>query len=209
MSFASTERAAIADTLLRVGADAPTLCEGWTARDLAAHLVARERRPDTLPGLVVPPLAAWTDRVRQGFASQPFEETVEELRSGPPPWSPFALPGAEERGNLLEHLIHHEDVRRAQPGWQPRELPDDVRSQVWSSLAARARGLYRHAPTGVVLVVPDGPRRQVRRAKVSVVLTGQPEELVLHAFGRTGHARVGISGPVEALAAFSRTPLGI
>ena len=209
MSFASTERAALADTLLRVGPDAPTLCQGWTAADLAAHLLVRERRPDTLPGLVVPALAGWTDRVRSTTASRPFAEVVEEFRAGPPPWSPFALPGAEERANLIEHLVHHEDVRRAQPGWEPRDLPDDVRTRLWSELAARARGFYRRSPTGVVLIVPGGPRRRVRRGSVSVVLTGQPVELIMHASGRTGHARVEVTGPADAVAAFSRTPLGV
>ena len=209
MDLASSERDALADALLGVGPQAATLCAGWTAADLAAHLVARERRPDALPGLVVPPLAPWTERARRQQLARPFDELVAAFRQGPPPWSPFALPGADARANLHEHLVHHEDVRRAQPGWEPRELPDDVRAVVWNAVAGRGRALYRHAPTGVVLVVPDGPRRQVRRGTVSVVLTGQPEELLLHAFGRIGHARVDVTGPPDAVAAFARTLLRV
>ena len=36
-----------------VGPDAPTLCEGWATRDLAAHLVVRETRPDAAAGILV------------------------------------------------------------------------------------------------------------------------------------------------------------
>lgn len=207
MDVARSERASLADALLRVGPEAPTLCEGWCAADLAAHLVARERRPDALPGLVVPPLARWTEHVRREQLARSFGELVAAFRHGPPAWSPFVLPGADARANVVEHLVHHEDVRRAQAGWEPRGLPDDVRAAVWEAVARRARVLYRHASTGVVLVVPGGPRRQVRRGTASVVLTGQPEELLLHAFGRTGHARVEVTGPADAVAAFARTPL--
>ena len=39
------------------GPDGPTLCEGWQTRDLAAHLVLRERRPDAAAGVMGGPLA--------------------------------------------------------------------------------------------------------------------------------------------------------
>jgi uncharacterized protein (TIGR03085 family) len=209
MSLASDERRALADALLRAGPDAPTLCEGWTVRDLAAHLVARERRPDTLPGLAVPPLAGWTEKVRRELATRPLEELVAEFRSGPPRLSVFGLPGVDARANLTEHFVHHEDVRRAQPGWKPRDLPERERAALWRVVSERGRVLYRRADVGVVLVVPDGPRRQVRPGSPSVVLTGGPEELLLHAMGRTGQARVEVTGPADAVRRFGRTPLGI
>ena len=46
------ERRALCDTLDAVGADAPTMCEGWDAHDLAAHLVVRERDPWTAPVII-------------------------------------------------------------------------------------------------------------------------------------------------------------
>src|SRR5690349_11008507 len=52
-NFARTERAALCDLLVTVGPDAPTLCEGWTTRDLAAHLAVRDRRPDAAAGIVL------------------------------------------------------------------------------------------------------------------------------------------------------------
>ena len=49
-AYARAERTALCDLFLEVGPDAPTLCEGWTTKDLAGHLVIREGR--NLVGLV-------------------------------------------------------------------------------------------------------------------------------------------------------------
>ena len=38
MSHARDERSALVASLRDAGPDAPTLCAGWTTRDLAAHL---------------------------------------------------------------------------------------------------------------------------------------------------------------------------
>ena len=43
MTWHEIERAQLAQALLDVAPDAPTLCEGWQARHLAAHIVLRER----------------------------------------------------------------------------------------------------------------------------------------------------------------------
>ncbi len=104
---ARTERRALADTLERVGPDARTLCAGWNARDLAAHLVLRENRPDAAPGIVLPPLSRWTARVQTSMARRPFGELVETLRSGPPRWSPTRVPALDRTVNLAECLVHH------------------------------------------------------------------------------------------------------
>jgi uncharacterized protein (TIGR03083 family) len=40
-TLAQEERNELCDLMLETGPDAPTLCEGWTTRDLAAHLVIR------------------------------------------------------------------------------------------------------------------------------------------------------------------------
>src|ERR1700721_2586687 len=67
------------------GSEAPTLCEGWTTVDLAAHLVVRERRPDSGPGLVWPPLAGYTAKVRQAKRDNTdWESLVDTGRRGPP-----------------------------------------------------------------------------------------------------------------------------
>ena len=90
MSVAQRERAALVEILRAVGPDAPTLCEGWTTRDLVAHLVVRERRPDALPGLVFGPLASYTARVQNRLAaSTKWEDLIELFASGPPLLSLF------------------------------------------------------------------------------------------------------------------------
>ena len=92
MSVAQRERAALVEILRALGPDAPTLCEGWTTRDLVAHLVVRERRPDALPGLVFGPLASYTARVQNRLAaSTKWEDLVELFASGPPVLSLFKV----------------------------------------------------------------------------------------------------------------------
>src|SRR3954465_12882993 len=108
-NWARSERHALCDLLIRTGPDAPTLCQGWTTGDLAAHLLMRERRPDAAPGIVVPLLGGHTARVPRRIARDTsFPRLVELLRQGPPAWSPFALPGVEGSANMVEYFVHHE-----------------------------------------------------------------------------------------------------
>ena len=86
MTVARKERAALVDTMRATGPDAPTLCEGWNTRDLAAHLVVRERRLDAAPGILVPKLAGYTARVQeQVTASTDWSELLVQVAAGPPP----------------------------------------------------------------------------------------------------------------------------
>jgi uncharacterized protein (TIGR03083 family) len=70
MAVSTDERAALCDLLDELGPDQPTLCTGWQTRDLAAHLVVRERRPDAAPGILFAPLAGYTKRVQEPSASR-------------------------------------------------------------------------------------------------------------------------------------------
>jgi TIGR03085 family protein len=208
-TYAAVERAQLVEALRAVPADAPTLCAGWTALDLAAHLVARERRPDSLPGLLLSPMAGWTERVRAGYARRPYPEVIDLIASGPPWSSPFALPRADGLANFTEHLIHTEDVRRGRPGWKPRELDPAEQEEIWKGLRSRGRMFFRAAPVAVVLALPDGRRQAVAGDGPHVTLTGEPLELLLYAAGRTGAAQVEITGPDEAVRKFSEMSLGI
>ncbi|HKS51559.1 MAG TPA: TIGR03085 family metal-binding protein [Pseudonocardiaceae bacterium] len=183
-TLARRERRELCDLMDQLGPDAATLCEGWTTRHLAAHLVLRDGRLDAVPGIVLPMLAGHTARVQQSIMRRPWPQLVAQIRSGPPWWSPLRLPGVGDRANTMEFFVHHEDVRRAQPEWRPR-MADEGRAQVLWALLGKAAGLlYRRSPVGVVLRTPQGWQRTARRADHSVVLVGSPEELVLHAFGR-------------------------
>jgi uncharacterized protein (TIGR03085 family) len=212
MSHASRERQVLAAALRAVGPDAPTLCEGWTARDLAAHLVVREARPDTGPGALlqkVPVVSEWSEKVRRQYAERDFDWLVDQFAAGPPRLSYFALPRVDATVNLTEHFIHTEDVRRAQAGWEPRELHPRYAEALWDAVSHGGRLMFRNSPVGVVLVVPGGPRRHVRGGAQSVVLTGEPGELLLHASGRRDHALVEVTGPPSAVRAYSGVKLGI
>ena len=144
-SIARTERLALADLLDELGPDAPTLCAGWDTRSLAAHLVVRERRPDAGPGLVVSSLAGWTESVQEGYEQRPYDELTELVRSGPGRMSAFSLPGVDKFLNTTEYVVHHEDVRRAQKRWQPRDLPTGVQDALWKAVRARAPMSFRGA----------------------------------------------------------------
>jgi len=194
MGFARRERLLVADLLEAVGPEAPTLCEGWTSRDLAAHLVVRERRPDAASGILVKALAARGERIRAEFAGRPYGELIELIRTGPPKLSPFALPGADEAANVVEFWVHGEDVRRAQPDWSPREVDPELAEALWKRLTAMARMTGRRSPVGLVLRRPDGRTAVAHAGTPVVTVTGEPGELLLFLTGRQRNARVELDG---------------
>ena len=204
MSYAQDERAALCALLDETGPAAPTLCEGWSTLDLAAHLVLREHRMDAGAGLLGGPLAGYTRRVQHKLSKRtPFPQLVDAIRSGPPRLSFFGLPGMDERANAVEFFVHHEDVRRAQPGWQPRVIGHGLSEALWQRLKM-ARTILRKAPVGVELARSDEPTatrsgalsiRLTANARTPVVtVTGTPAELTLWALGRTTAAQVRLDG---------------
>ncbi|MET9495277.1 TIGR03085 family metal-binding protein [Streptomyces sp. NPDC006552] len=204
-THAKRERLLLADLLEAVGPEAPTLCEGWTARDLAAHVVVRERRPDAAGGALVKQLAPRLERVRGEFAEKPYEELIQLIRTGPPRFSPFSLKQLDEAANVVEFYIHAEDVRRAQEDFSPREL-DPVFSEVlWSRLERMARVMGRKAPVGLVLRRPDGRTAVAHRGTPVVTVTGEPSELLMFAFGRQDAANVEQEGDKAAIAQLGET----
>ena len=197
-SLAQEERKVLCDLLLEVGPGAPTLCEGWTTEDLAAHLVVRERRPDSGPGLVWPRLTDYTDKVRRSERDRtPWPELVAKVRGGPP----FLLRPFDGPMNAVEFFIHVEDVRRARPEWQPRPLPLELADALWSRVGAT--GMAKKV-AGRIEVVSPGRQSKMSGAGPSVVIEGDPGELTMFAAGRQDAALVTITGDAE-LAAELRT----
>lgn len=192
------ERAALVVTLRSADPDAPTLCEGWTVRHLVAHLVQREHQPlrggvDMVGGRPGGEEVFLSRLVERSHGEAGYERLVDTFAGGLPAWSPIGLPG--DRAHLVEYVIHHEDVRRGGPEpAEPRVLdPDHVRA-LWDNLAPLASTALRGCPVGVVLAVPGGPRKVVRRKPDAVVLTGDPVELALHLTGRRDAADVEVDG---------------
>jgi uncharacterized protein (TIGR03085 family) len=207
MTAARRERSALVDTLRAVGPDAPTLCEGWKTRDLAAHLVVRERRPDATLGIAVPFLADYTAKVQNKVAqSTGWDDLVELVSSGPPIYSPFKVLDAV--ANLGEMFIHHEDVRRAVDGWQPRVLDKSIAAQLRRQLGLMSRMMLTKLPAQVVLQTPTGERiARVGRGD-AVTLTGEPPELLLFVSGRDA-VRVEFDGDPQTIAAVRAAPRGL
>jgi uncharacterized protein (TIGR03085 family) len=157
MSFARDERAALCALLDETGPRAPTLCTGWQTLDLAAHLVLREHRPDAAAGVMGGPLAGHTGRVQRTLIDRtPYRQLVDEIRNGPPRLSVFAIPGMDERLNTVEYFVHHEDVRRGEDGWEPRDIGAGLTEHLWQRLRA-TRFIFRKAPVGIELVRDDLP----------------------------------------------------
>ncbi|MFE5187755.1 TIGR03085 family metal-binding protein [Streptomyces sp. NPDC056628] len=209
-TFAQRERLLLADLLEAEGPEAPTLCEGWLTRDLAAHVVVRERRPDAAAALLIKQLGPRVDKAMEEFAAKPYEELLQLIRTGPPRFSPFQLKQIDEAWNTIEFYIHTEDVRRAQPDWTPRELDPVFQDTLWSRLERVARLMGRGAPTGLVLRRPDGQTVVAHRGTPVVTVTGDPSELLLFAYGRQSAAKVELDGDKDAIAKLYETKqLGI
>ncbi|NMR20715.1 TIGR03085 family metal-binding protein [Cellulomonas fimi] len=216
MTWHQIERAALAHALREAGPDAPTLCEGWRSRHLAAHVVVRETQPTAAAGIAVPALAARTERAIQqvaGPATDPegYADLVSRVAAGPGRLNPMSWSRIGEGANLLEFFVHTEDVRRGTGPVEPLPLDQAHVDALWRRLVRSAPLLYRRAPVGVVLVVPGGPRRAVRRPTGehgTVVVRGEVAELVLHAFGRGRAARVDVLGDPDDVAELERTTGG-
>lgn len=191
--YARSEREALTDLMSTLGPDAPTVNEGWTVRDLAAHLVVRERRPDAAGGLLVKPLAGYTERVRLSVAARPWAELLDQVRR-PPLWSPTSNPLTDELVNTMEFYIHHEDVRRAQPGWQPRDLPAELQAALWRRTSAMALLALRRFPAALYVQAPGHGELSVGRGGEPLRLVGSPGELTLFLSGRQRVCRVQIDG---------------
>ncbi|MFE4533997.1 TIGR03085 family metal-binding protein [Streptomyces scopuliridis] len=208
-THAKRERLLLADLLEAAGPDAPTLCEGWLTRDLAAHVVVRERRPDAAGGTVLAALKNRLDRVQAEYLAKPYEELIQLIRTGPPRMSPFGLKQIDEVANTVEFYVHAEDVRRAQPDWSPRELDSVFANTLWSRLEKGGRMMGRKSPVGLVLRRPDGQTAVAHRGTPVVTVTGEPGELLLFAFGRQAAAHVELDGDKDAIARLQEARLGI
>jgi uncharacterized protein (TIGR03085 family) len=197
------ERHELSQALLDAGPDAPTLCGDWTAAVLAAHLVRRERSLVEAAGrLPVGSLRRRADEALHELAERsPYDRLVAEVDSGPPRYSPWAFAPLREAVNLLEYVVHHEDLRRAVPGTGPRAMPIARQRAIWARLRLSAPFTMRAVPVGVRLVWPGRGEILTRRAKHGfpvVAVQGEPVELALVAFGRQRVAQVDYDGaPVD------------
>jgi uncharacterized protein (TIGR03085 family) len=210
--FDMQERLALCDLFESLGPGAPTLIEGWTAQDLAAHLVLRERDRIAGPCIVLPgPFQRFAERRRVKAARQrEFRWLVAQIRSGPPPGL-FRIGWVRSLANLNEFFVHHEDLRRAN-GLGPRDsLTPALEAALWRNVRRGSRYLSRRL-RGVGLEIAGAgtaERTTVRRARPTARLSGPPGELLLYIFGRQAVAQVEVTGPAAAVATVNRTHFGM
>ncbi|MEE1620153.1 TIGR03085 family metal-binding protein [Zafaria sp. Z1313] len=212
MRFVPPSREVLAEVLLAAGPQAPTLCTGWQVRHLAAHLVLREHHPlaagiglDALRPRMERLLARWSDAAAE---PEGLARLVSRFRRGPSRLHPLRVPALDHAANLVEYFVHTEDVRRASDRWAPRVLDTEYSEELWRALVRSSALLYRGVDVGIILVRPDGQRHVVRKAATSVAITGEPQELLMHAHGRRGHALVTFEGSPDAVALLSSAELG-
>lgn len=199
----AANRRAVADLVATLDEDqlrTPSLCAGWTCRDVLGHLlvciemsvprflleVARDRgRAD-----------ATSDRLARARAARPVEELVEVLhrRSG----DAVSQPGVGPHGPFADSCIHLRDIA------VPLGLPTTAPVADWAAVLAflvtpraRAAGFL---PRGRL----DGLRLQAEdtawAAGDGALVTGSSEALALVVSGRPA-ALDGVAGPGAALLA--------
>jgi uncharacterized protein (TIGR03085 family) len=212
LPFDAQERSALCDLFEELGANVPTLLNGWTGKDLASHLVLRERDLIAGPCLVLPGrFQRFAERRRIRLAERrEFEWLVARIRSGPPRGF-FRLGWVRSVPNLNEFFVHQEDLRRAN-GLGPRDyLSPALEAALWRNVRLGSRYLSRRLH-GVGLEISwagADKRMTVREAESTVWLSGSPGELLLYIFGRQGAARVEVTGPAKAVATVRRTHFGM
>lgn len=208
-NFARSERRALADLLAALGPDEPTLCAGWQTGDLAAHLVVRDRRPDAAAGAVVKSLSAHTDRVRNAARTRPWDTLIAQIRH-PPRLTMSGIAPVDRAINTTEFFIHHEDIRRAQPGWTPRPLDDGLGLALASRAKFMAKLALRRFPAHITINMPGyGQPFMVGAGGPELDVSGDPGEMMLLLSGRQQVARVTIVGPDELVDRLRTAKLGI
>ena len=199
------ERAALCDTLERLGPYAPTLCAGWTTADLAAHLVVRERNPLAGPGIVLGgPFASYTASAMEKEKAKGYEVALATLRGGPPAFMKSTMPAL----SLNEDWIHHEDARRAN-GDAPRPEDRDVAAVLTGVVKRTGKFATRRLkPRGLALEIPD-EMIILRAGHPTVVMRGAIGECVLYLAGRRDAAVVTLDGDPAAIEALRTAKLGV
>ena len=167
-------RAEFADVCLEVGPDAPTLCEGWTTRDLAIHMELIERRWDSWLAIPVWSRVAPIDRAYGRLVdrerSRPWEELVDRVRSGPE-HRPAAHAVAARPDDAAR--VHHPHRGRSTGERNRCRRTDDVQQMAWNRLAGLAKrmisisdpyGLELRDLAGSTMPLSDGrPDRHAER----------------------------------------------
>jgi len=189
MTFSSAERRRLADLFLELGPDAPTLCEGWTTKDLAVHLLLRETNPMAAAGIIAPAAQGLLDKATRKEEQRDYADIVRDWGEGPGRFNPVRY--IDPVMNTAEHFIHHEDVRRGGGVVEPRDFSAAVNGQLYKTLKMIAPRMLAKSAVPVILLPTDQPRivtadkRGVSPDGDAVVrVSGDVGELLLWVYGR-------------------------
>jgi uncharacterized protein (TIGR03083 family) len=172
--------AAELDRLTPAEWETPSLCAGWTVRDVAAHLTLQDLTIGQGLRLFARHPAPGMDRVIRDAARHraelPTGELIALIRTG----SHRANVGVTPRGTLIDILVHSQDI--TVPLGRPLPLDPvaaaEAASRVWATgapwhAAKRYRG-HRLTATDAAWTAGDGP----------VPLTGPIDALLMLLTGR-------------------------
>lgn len=186
------QRAIACNVFRRVSPESPTLCEGWSAYDLATHLWTLDHDPLAWPAIGIGALSSWErkrfDRIQQRL---PYPALIDQLAAGRGSFACMPTDRFEDyRHSLGEWFVHTEDVRRAN-GISKPDYPDDLQVAFWLRLQAAAKALF--PLRGIRFVTTSGATGRTGRGAIETTVTGEPAELLLWAYGRRDAADVELS----------------
>ena len=207
-SFVKRERNSICQNLRYLGPDKPTLCHGWSTKDLLVHLVVRENRPDAAAGLVVPFLKSYTDSIYKKFNEKGFEDLITIFENGPKSPSPFTVAAVDQLANTFEFLVHNEDILRAQPNYSPREFSEEDLNFLWSRFTKSAIFFMRRVKVGVVAKTEQGIYT-LKRGEESVTISGNLIDLIMFSFGRKENTSLQFEGNLQAIEKLKNSNLNV
>jgi uncharacterized protein (TIGR03085 family) len=195
------EHRALAATLSAVGPGAPTLIEGWTTTQLAAHLASL----DALGGLVLflgrQMITRVYPRPTEGsrkLAARALARAEAKgygwctAHVGAPARLPMRLGGAPVA--MFEVYVHHQDVLRADPALPERAAPAELASCLPWILRFHTKRL-----DGIELIADTGDGEQRAGAGKPVAVRGDVGEVVLWLAGRGPHCSVEVDGDPAVL----------
>jgi uncharacterized protein (TIGR03085 family) len=137
-----------------------------------------------------------------------FNVEVERLRRPSPPLRLVSV--LDDLMNTVELVVHHEDLRRAQPGWEPRSLPAADLDALWSQLGKGAALFGRKLPEPTVVRRGDtGATATARKGPDPVTITAPVVELALFLFGRDAVRDLAFEGPPAAVERVRNADLGV
>jgi hypothetical protein len=108
--------------------------------------------------------------------------------------------------NTVEFFIHVEDVRRAQDGWEPREISRELADALWARVGPG--GMAKKVSATIVISSP-GRHDKEGGSGPRLSLAGDPGELTMFSAGRQFAARVEIGGNESLVTQLREARLGI